>query len=121
LRTTLIGQHPSPSASAAVMKACSASPASTAAFMNMSSVSLGKGRARSRLTRRMRRWSPQNTMKSGACAIHGMSGIHPPMVVCFARSFTSTIPTCWRSDFDGAESAAARAISSTSSGIGSGL
>ena len=55
LRTTLIGQQPRPSASAAVMKACSARPASTAAFMNMSRVSLGKGRPRSSLTRRMRR------------------------------------------------------------------
>ena len=60
-------------------------------------------------------------MKSGAWAIHGMSGIQPPIVICFARSRTNTMPTCWRSDFDGAESAAARAISSTSSGIGSGL
>jgi hypothetical protein len=89
--------------------------------MNMSSVSLGKGRARSSLTRRMRRWSPQNTMKSGASAIHGMSGIQPPIVVCLTRSRTSTMPTCCRSDLDGAESAAASAISSTSSGIASGL
>src|SRR5437867_10861505 len=74
LRTTLMGQQPSPSAAAAVMKPCKTSPASTAAFMNMSSVSLGKGRPRSSATRRMRRLSPQNTMKSGAVAIQGMSG-----------------------------------------------
>ena len=28
-------------------------------------------------------------MKSGACAIHGMSGIKPPIVACLARSLTS--------------------------------
>ena len=116
-----MGQQPSPSAAAAVMKPCKTSPASTAAFMNMSSVSFGNGRPRSSATRRMRRLSPQNTMKSGAVAIQGMSGIQPPMVACLARSLTSTIATCWRSDFDGAESAAASTISSTSSGTGSGL
>ena len=60
-------------------------------------------------------------MKSGHCAIHGMSGIQLPIVACFVLSFTSTIAICWRSDFDGAESAAASAISSCSSGTGSGL
>jgi hypothetical protein len=37
------------------MKFCSTRPVSTAAFMNMSSVSFGNGRSRSSLTRRMRR------------------------------------------------------------------
>ena len=55
LRTTLIGQQPSPSPSAAVTNACSTRPASTAAFMNMSSVSLTNGRPRSSKMRRRRR------------------------------------------------------------------
>ena len=74
-----MGQQPRPSAAAAVMKPCITSAASTAAFMNMSSVSFGKGRPRSSAMRRMRRLSPQNTMKSGAVAIHGMSGIRAPI------------------------------------------
>src|SRR2546422_7317911 len=84
LRTTLMGQQPSPSAAAAVIKPCRASPASTAAFMNMSSVSLGNGRPRSSATRRMRRLSPQNSMKSGAVAIQGMSWNYTPAGAGFA-------------------------------------
>ena len=116
-----MGQQPRPRAAAAVMKPCSTSPASTAAFMNMSSVSFGKGRPRSSAMRRMRRLSPQNTMKSGAVAIHGMSGIRAPIAAWLARSLTRTTPTCCRSDFDGDDSAADSAISRTSSGTGSGL
>ena len=89
--------------------------------MNMSSVSFGNGRPRSSEIRRMRRLSPQNTMKSGAVAIHGMSGIRAPIALCFALSFTITTPTCWRSDFEGDDRAADSAISRTSSGTGSGL
>ena len=55
LRTTLIGQQPSPSPSAAVMKFCMTRPVSTAALKNMSSVSFGNGLPRSSDTRRIRR------------------------------------------------------------------
>ena len=53
--------------------------------------------------------------------MNGMSGIQPPIVACLARSFTSTTATCCRSDFDGADSAAASATLSTSSGTGAAV
>ena len=53
--------------------------------------------------------------------MNGMSGIQPPIVACLARSFTRTTATCCRSDFDGADSAAASATLRTSSGTGAAV
>ena len=89
-------------------------PASTAAFMNMSSVSFGKGVPRNSEMRRMRRLSPQKTRNTGAWGIHGIDSTSPLMAPRCAASRTITMLACCRSDFAGEDNAAARTISSVS-------
>ncbi len=70
--------------------------------------------------RSSRRASPQNTKKTGAVPIQGIAGISAASAARFSESTTRMIETCWKSDFDEADSAAAVNSEISPSGTGRG-
>ena len=119
LRTTLMGQVPRPSDSAAQTKLARWMAASAAALSTASRWSLAKGTPARSATRRMRRLSAQNSRNRPQSWIQGMVGISSAMAPRRTGSSTTITLHCWRSDFDGAEKAAANTTSSRASSTGS--
>ena len=107
---------PSPTASAAAMNAPMASAQSTAVLRNVSRLLFACGipcRSHRRCPRRM---SPHHTRKTGALAIQSIVPIQSATCLIRARSRITTTEYCCKSDFAGADCAAASSPSSSGSG-----
>ena len=107
---------PSPAASAAAIAMPMASAASTAVLRKVSMLLLACARPCSVQAAWPRRMSPQNSSSTGASLIQGMVPIQSATLAIFAASRVTMMEYCCRSDFEGADCAAARTVSSSGSG-----
>src|SRR6202011_2403965 len=117
---TLIGQQPSPTDSAARMKVCMTSAASTEALRKASRSPLRWGCFRIAPMRSSRRASAQKTRNTGAVPVHGIAGKCAAIAWRLSGAFNLMTVACWKFDFADAESAAAISKSINPSATGRG-